>query len=140
MEDPAERPSLAPASQSASGRARAILGSACEWAWALLSVRALWPLPALLLLVVMLPFVPADAWQAQHTTRRTLSRVELALLITGAGCACYWLVLVLSGKGLLYSSRSWGMREPSDGELMLAEAGLPFLCLLMAYAGPVLLI
>ncbi len=114
--------------------------SARDWAWALLRVRALWPLPALLLLVLLLPFVAAEAWQAQYSTRRTLSRAELAMVITGAGCIGYWLVLVLSGKGLFYSSRSWNMREPSDGELALVEAGLRLLCLLMAYAGPALLL
>jgi hypothetical protein len=125
MGDPSERPGTA---------------HARSWLWALVRVRALWPLPALLLLALMLPFVPADAWRAQYTTRRMLSRAELALLITGTGCVCYWLVLLLSGKGLLYSSRSWGMREPSDGELALVETGLRFLCLLITYAGPALLI
>lgn len=114
--------------------------SAREWASTLLRVRALWPVPALLLLALLLPFASAEAWQAQYTTRRTLSRAELAMVITGAGSFCYWLVLVLSGKGLLYSSRSWYMREPSEGELALAEASLRLLCLLMAYVGPALLL
>jgi hypothetical protein len=111
-----------------------------DWVRALVHVRALWPLPALLLLALLLPFAGDEAWQAQYNTRRTLARAELAMVITGAGCICYWLVLVLSGKGLLYSSRSWNMRDPSEGELALAEAGLRLLCLLMAYAGPALLI
>lgn len=110
------------------------------WLAALVRVRALWPLPAPLLLVLLLPLAPAEAWQAQYTVHRTLSRAELAIVITGAGCICYWLLLVLSGKGLLYSSRSWHMREASAGELALAEAGLRLVCLLMAYAGPSLLL
>jgi hypothetical protein len=38
------------------------------------------------------------------------------------------------------TARFWGMREPSEGELVLVEAGLRFLCLLITYAGPALLI
>jgi hypothetical protein len=111
-----------------------------DWIWALLRVRALWPLPGLLLLAVTLPFLPEDAWRAQFTTRRTLSKAELAMLSTGVSCAMYWLVLLLGHLGLLHSSRSWGMREPSDAEQTLAAAGVRFVCLLGIYAGPIALL
>ncbi|HEX6244751.1 MAG TPA: hypothetical protein VFZ61_27720 [Polyangiales bacterium] len=108
--------------------------------WTLMRARALWPLPALLLLMALLPFLPEEAWRAPYTTRRTLSRAELAMVLSGVGCALYWLVLVLGGKGLLYTPRSWAMREPSEGEQALAEAGLRLLCLTLTYLGPALLI
>ena len=108
--------------------------------WTLLRVRALWPLPALLLLLALLPFLPEAAWQAQYTTRRTLSKAEAAMLLSGVGCVMYWLTLVLGRRGLLYTPRSWGMREPSEGEQALAEAGLRLMCLFLTYLGPALLI
>lgn len=110
------------------------------WFWALLRVRALWPVPALLLLAVTLPFLPPEAWREQFTTRRMLSKTELALLCTGLCSALYWLVLLLGRLGLLHSSRSWGMREPSDAEQALAAAGLRLVCLLGVYAGPIALL
>jgi len=111
-----------------------------DWVWALLRVRALWPLPALLLLAVLLPLAPEEAWHPQLTTRRTLSRAELALVLSGVGAALTWLLLLLSRRGLLFTGRSWGMREPSEAEERLAEAGLRMLCLFMTYAGPALLL
>jgi hypothetical protein len=107
---------------------------------ALLRVRAFRPVPGLLLLVLILPWLPGAAWQPQFTTRRTLSEVELALLITGCGCVSYWSVLLLERVGLLHSSRSMGMREPSEAELSIATALVRFLCLVMVYAGPLLLL
>jgi hypothetical protein len=111
-----------------------------RWLWTLLRLRALWPLPGLLLLLLILPWLPAAAWQPQFTTRRTLSEAELALVISGSGCVCYWLVLLLERAGLLRSSRSIGMREPSEAELSIAAWGVRFMCLAMAYAGPLLLL
>jgi hypothetical protein len=108
--------------------------------WALLRLRALWPVPGLLLLLLILPWLPPSAWQPQFTTRRTLSEAELALLITGCGCVSYWVVLLLERVGLLRTSRSMGMREPSEAELSIAAALLRFLCLAMVYAGPLLLL
>lgn len=108
--------------------------------WALLRLPALWPVPGLLLLVLILPWLPDAAWQPQFTTRRTLSEAELALVITGSGCVSYWCVLLLGRLGILPSSRSWGMREPSEAELSIAMAGVRLLCLLMVYAGPLLLL
>lgn len=122
MEEPESRPTLG------------------DWLWALARLRPLWPLPALIVLIALLPFLPAEAWQPQYTTRRTLSKAETAMLISGLSCVMYWLVLVLGRQGLTYTRRSWGMREPSEAELVLVEAGLRFMCLFTTYLGPVLLI
>lgn len=110
------------------------------WLGALLKLRVLWPLPGLLLLGLLLPFLPPEAWRPQFTTRRTLSKAELALLCSGLSCLCYWLVLWLAHLGLLHSSRSWGMREPSEMELAIVALGLRFMCLLGVYSGPLMLI
>lgn len=111
-----------------------------DWVRALLRVRALWPLPALFLLACLLLFAPPEAWRPQYTTRRTLAVAELSIVISLAGTVSYWLVLVLSNKGLFYTGRSPGMREPTDAELYLVEIGTRWMCLFMAYAGPALLI
>jgi hypothetical protein len=111
-----------------------------DWLWALLRVRALWPLPGVLLLLALLPFLPDQAWRPQYTTRRTLSKAELAMVLSAAGCVLYWLLLLLGSKGFLHTTRSWAMREPSDGEQALAEAGLRLVCLVLIYLAPALLI
>jgi hypothetical protein len=110
------------------------------WVGALLRLRALWPLPGVLLLLLALPFVPDEAWREQFTTRRTLSRAELSIIISAVGSVFYWLVLVLSRRGLLYTGRRYGMREPTEAELQLVDLGLRLMCLLITYAAPVLLI
>lgn len=113
-----------------------------DYARALIKLRAFRPLPSLLLLLVLLPLLPASAWQNPMTTRRTMSIAELALALTCAGTLLYWLTLYLSHVGLLSfrSNRSFGMREASESELALADLATRALCLLMAYAGPVVLI
>lgn len=105
----------------------------------LLRSRPLWPAPGLLLLLLTLAWLPEAAWQPHFVPRRTLSDAELGLAITGSGCLAYWLLLLLEQTGLLHSSRSWGMREPSEAELTIAAAGVRCLCLAMVYAGPLLL-
>jgi hypothetical protein len=110
------------------------------WLWALLKLRAAWPVPGLILLAVLLPFLPLEAWRPQFTTRRTLSKAELAILISGLCCVMYWLVLLLGRLGLLNTRRGWGMKEPSEMELAMVEAGLRWACLIAVYLGPLMLI
>lgn len=113
-----------------------------DWMWALARLRPLWPLPALLFLAVVLPFSPA-LWVEQHAGRKVWSQAELALVCSGAGTLLYWLVLLLSRAGLLYgggTGRMHGMREPSGAELQLVELGMRGVCLLLAYAGPALVL
>jgi hypothetical protein len=110
-----------------------------DWLWALARLRPLRPLPALLCLGLVLPFSPA-AWVVQHMGRGVWSRAELALVCSGTGALLYWLVLLLSRAGLLHGSRVHGMREPSSAELALAELGLRAVCLLLAYAGPAIVL
>lgn len=114
--------------------------SRAVWLWALLRVRALWPLPGLVLLALTLPFLPEEAWREQFTTRRTLSKAELALVCTAASCILYWLMLLLDRLGLTHTSRSWGMREPSDMELAIVAVAMRGLCLVGVYIGPVVLL
>lgn len=111
-----------------------------DWLWAMARIRALWPLPGVLLLVLVLPFLPEQAWRPQFTTRRVLSRAELALVLSAAGCVLYWLLLLLRNRGFLHTTRSWAMREPSEGEQALVEAGLRLVCLFLVYLAPALLI
>jgi hypothetical protein len=112
-----------------------------DWLWALARLRPLWPLPALLFLGLVLPFSPA-LWVAPITARKNWSVAELSLACSAAGTLLYWLVLLLSHFGLVHTggSRMQGMREPSAGELRLAELGLRWICLLLAYGGPLLVL
>ena len=112
-----------------------------DWLWALARLRPLWPLPALLFLALVLPFSPA-LWVAPLSARKTWSMAELSLVCSGAGVLLYWLVLLLSHFDLLHlsGSRMQWMREPSAAELRLVRVGLRWICLLLAYAGPVLVL
>jgi hypothetical protein len=110
-----------------------------DWLVALAGVRALWPLPALLFLGLVLPFSPG-LWVLQFRSRRVWSVAELALVCSCAGTLLYWLMLLLSRAGLLGKGRTLGMREPSDLELRIVEVATLGLCLLMAYAGPLLVL
>lgn len=113
-----------------------------DWLWALLRLRATWPLPALLLLALLLSFLPAEAWQSTMSRRRQWSKAELAMVMSGLGTLLYWLTLLLAHLGLLNAgSRSlWMMREPSEAELAIAAIWVHALCLLLAYSGPALLL
>lgn len=113
-----------------------------DWSWALLRLRPLWPLPALLFLALVLPFAPDEVWRSTMSRRRQWSLAELTLVMSGLGTLLYWLTLYLSRAGLLnVGSRSrWMMREPTEAELAILDAGLRFMCLLMAYSGPLLLL
>lgn len=113
-----------------------------DWFWALLRLRPLWPLPALLFLALVLPFAPDEVWRSTISRRRQWSLGELTLVMSGLGTLLYWLTLYLSHVGLLNAgSRSrWMTREPSEAELAILDVGLRFMCLLIAYSGPLLLL
>jgi hypothetical protein len=115
-------------------------GARTALVWALLRVPALWPMPGLLLLALTLPFLPQEAWQPQFTTHRVLSKAEFVLVCSCVSAFLYWLVLLLGRLGLLHTTRSWGMREPSNAEQALAAAALRWLCLLGVYVGPIALL
>lgn len=106
----------------------------------IIRLRVAWAVPAWLLLLVALWLAPSDAWRAQTSARRTWSLAELSIVITIAGNVLYWLALYLSHMGVLDLGRSHGMREPSETERKLADAALRWLCLLMTYGGPLLLV
>jgi hypothetical protein len=113
-----------------------------DWLWALARLRPLWPLPALLFLALVLPFAPDEVWRSTMSRRRQWSLGELTLVMSGLGTLLYWLTLFLSQAGLLNvgSRTRWMMREPSEAELAILDACLRFMCLLMAYSGPLLLL
>jgi hypothetical protein len=112
-----------------------------EYARALLRLPPFRPLPALILVLVLWPFLPEAALQPQMTTRRTLALAELALVLSCAGTVLYWVTLYLSQLGILHIGRGTrGMRDPSEAELAIADLATRGLCLLMVYAGPALLL
>jgi hypothetical protein len=115
--------------------------SLVDWLRAIARLRPLWPVPALLFLALVLPFSPA-LWLAPLSARKVWSQAELALVCSGAGTLLYWLVLVLSRLDLLHTggSRMHAIREPSAAELRVVEVALRLICLLLAYAGPALVL